>query len=246
MTDPKSDLTAVIWDFDGTLADTRFKNLSVNRRIVAEVTGRPWTEFAAVRSIEAYDEAVRRAPNWRELYRENFGFSDDECDRAASVWAAYQLEDRTPAPIFDGLPAVIAELAGRPQGIVSQNARDHMIERLTEAGLHHHFGSIVGYEEVPPGRQKPDPDGLLMCLEELTGFQPGIALYIGDHEGDVLCALNTNAALKDRGAGLLIETVGAFFADGSNSTTWTHQPTYSAQDPEDVPAIIASLRNESV
>jgi beta-phosphoglucomutase-like phosphatase (HAD superfamily) len=177
-------LTAILWDFDGTLADTRHKNLSVNRRIVEELSGRPWPEFTALGTIEAYDEAVRRAVNWRELYRANFGFTDDDCDRAAAVWASYQLQDRTPAPLFEGLPEVVRELADLPQGIVSQNARDHIIEWLAAARLKRHFGSIVGYQEVPLGRQKPHPDGLLVGLEELIGLAPGRALYIGDHEGD--------------------------------------------------------------
>lgn len=234
MADSSGPLIAVIWDFDGTLADTRFKNLSVNRRIVHEITGTPWRHYHALKTIEAYDAAARDAANWRELYRQNFGFTDEECDRAAAVWADYQLEDSTPAPIFDGLAEVIARLADLPQGIVSQNARDHIIERLTDAGLRRYFGSIVGYQEVPLGTQKPDPDGLLICLEELTRFSPGIALYIGDHEGDVLCAMNTNEALNDRGVDVRVTTVGAFFADGSDGSSWTHKPCYRAFTPGEI------------
>ena len=40
---PADRVAAVIWDFDGTLVDTRAKNIAVNRRIIEAVTGRPWT-----------------------------------------------------------------------------------------------------------------------------------------------------------------------------------------------------------
>ena len=33
-----SPVTAILWDFDGTLVDTRAKNMRVNRRIIEEVT----------------------------------------------------------------------------------------------------------------------------------------------------------------------------------------------------------------
>jgi phosphoglycolate phosphatase-like HAD superfamily hydrolase len=235
-------LTAILWDFDGTLADTRHKNLSVNRRIVEELSGRPWPEFTALGTIEAYDEAVRRAVNWRELYRANFGFTDDDCDRAAAVWASYQLQDRTPAPLFEGLPEVVRELADLPQGIVSQNARDHIIEWLAAARLKRHFGSIVGYQEVPLGRQKPHPDGLLVGLEELIGLAPGRALYIGDHEGDTLCAAATSRVLRRRGIDLEVLSVAATFADGGDQERWRCRPDYTAARPADVPPIVRRLR----
>jgi HAD superfamily hydrolase (TIGR01549 family) len=235
-------LTAILWDFDGTLADTRYKNLSVNRRIVEEISGRRWAEFTALGTIEAYDEAVCRAANWRELYRANFAFTDDDCDRAAAVWASYQLEDRTPAPLFEGLPEVVRELADLPQGIVSQNARDHIIEQLAKARLERHFGSIVGYQEVPLGRQKPDPDGLLVGLEALTGFAPGRALFIGDHEGDALCAAATGRVLERRGIDLELLSVAAMFADSGDHERWQCRPDYTAVRPADILTIVDRLR----
>jgi HAD superfamily hydrolase (TIGR01549 family) len=234
-------LTAILWDFDGTLADTGHKNLSVNRRIVSEVTGQPWHEFTALGTIDAYDEAVRRAANWRELYRANFGFTDHDCDRAASAWASYQLQDRTPAPLFDGLREVVRKLAGLPQGIVSQNARDHIIEQLAEARVGQYFGSIVGYEEVPLGRQKPDPDGLLAGLAALTGFAPGHALYVGDHEGDAVCAAAANRVLRQRGIDLEVLSVAAMFANGGDHEHWRCRPDFTAARPADILDIVDQL-----
>ncbi len=234
-------LCAIVWDFDGTLADTRHKNLAINRRIVEDTTGRPWQRFAALATIEAYDAAVRRAANWRELYRRNFSFSDADCERAADVWAERQLADATPVPIFEGLPEVLARLGSFRQGIVSQNARAHMIRLLDEAGIGRHFGSIVGYQEVPLGRQKPDPDGLLACLEELTGWAAGRVLSIGDHEGDVRCAIAANRVLAERGVDQTIVSVGALYADGADDHDWQVRPDHGARTPQDILAIVRHL-----
>jgi hypothetical protein len=37
--------SAVIWDFDRTLADTRVRNLNVTRTFIALVTGRPASAY---------------------------------------------------------------------------------------------------------------------------------------------------------------------------------------------------------
>ena len=43
---------AIVWDFDGTLVDSRHRNLSVNRSIIGELTGRSWREFEALYTID--------------------------------------------------------------------------------------------------------------------------------------------------------------------------------------------------
>ena len=96
-------LKAVIWDFDGTLADTRKRNLNVNRRIVEDTTGRSWTDVAGLSSVEAYSAAWNRVSNWQELYYSAFGLNEEQCAQAALKWAPYQLDDATPVPLFDGL-----------------------------------------------------------------------------------------------------------------------------------------------
>ncbi len=42
---------AIMWDFDGTIVDSRHRNLSVNRKIVERLTGRAWEDFKALTSI---------------------------------------------------------------------------------------------------------------------------------------------------------------------------------------------------
>ncbi len=231
-------LTAVIWDYDGTLVDTLQKNFRVARRIVSRVSGAPPERFCALRSAEAYERALRRAANWRELYRSEFGFSDDETDAAGALWTGYQEDDDTPTTLFDGITEVLASLDGVPQGIVSQNASRTIATVLEREAVAHYFRVIVGYEEVHLRRQKPAPDGLLKCVAELTAAAPGWVLYIGDHETDVRCALHANRELEASGRAVRVKSVGVRFAAPDRADRWPLLPDYTARRPRDILRII--------
>ncbi|HXB54136.1 MAG TPA: HAD-IA family hydrolase [Vicinamibacteria bacterium] len=233
--------TAIIWDFDGTLADTRRRNYNVVRRLIAETTGRALDSIPALASPEIYDQVNRRYFNWRELYAQEFGFNEDETDRLGRLWAAYQLKDDTPTEIFEGIGEVLVGLRQAKHGIVSQNARDQIARTLAGARLAEHFRVIVGYDEVDIKRQKPEPDGLLACLKQLNELAPGRALYVGDHETDVRCARNAQQALAASGLAVEVVSVAACFGGHAGPGAWTQQPDYVAWSPHQVVEIARQL-----
>jgi phosphoglycolate phosphatase-like HAD superfamily hydrolase len=227
-------LTALIWDYDGTLADTRRRNYNVVRRILAEATGGNPDAIPALRSPEVYDAVNRGYLDWRDLYVHEFGFSDEETDRLGRLWTRYQLADDTPAPVFDGIGTVLGALRFLPHGVVSANGRSQIARSLREANLHEEFRWIVGWEDVPIRRQKPEPDGLVGCLERLTGLAAGVVLYVGDHETDVRCAENARRAFALRGCEIRIVTVAACFTRSDGAAAWSSRPDYTAAHPHDV------------
>ena len=234
-------LRAILWDFDGTLVDTRARNMSVNRRIVREITGRSWQDFPVLRSQSVYDAAQRAAVNWREFYRTNCGFSDDQIDGAGDRWAPYQAEDPTPVPLVEGVAKTLDGFDGLPEGIVSQNARETIESVLSSHGLGRRFDCIVGYAEVPMSRQKPAPDSLLLGLEELTALAPGRALYIGDHATDLCCVDNANRELEARGLELRVVSIAALWGPGLVDHGWAAGADLSAATPLDVVEIVRHL-----
>jgi HAD superfamily hydrolase (TIGR01549 family) len=234
-------LKAVIWDFDGTLADTRKRNLSVNRRIVEQVTGRPWQEVAALSSVEAYVAAWSRVGNWQELYTSAFGLTDQECATAAQRWAVFQLDDPTPVPLLNGIADTLEQLRRLPQAVVSQNERSTISQILRDNRVDHYFSAIVGYAEVPFDRQKPAPDGLLSALDIIGIEEPATVLYVGDHETDILCATNTNRDLVAIGRELRFLSVAALYLDGTNHLNWSIAPDYRVYSPSEIAQLVEGL-----
>jgi HAD superfamily hydrolase (TIGR01549 family) len=234
---PSRSLTAILWDFDSTLADTRARNFQVVRRVMADATGKPADHVPALRSREVYDRVNRSYANWRDLYRKEFGFSEEETDRVGRMWTEYQLADETPAPVFRGVKAALAALAHLPHGIVSMNGRRQIERSMQAAALAPYFRSVVGWEDVDIRRQKPEPDGILACLERVSGGAPGTVLYVGDHETDVRCAARANEELQRRGAEVEVVAVLACFAGAVSHDHWPVRPTFTARRPRDVVAV---------
>lgn len=228
---------AVIWDYDGTLVDTTVKNLRVTRAIMPLVSGRPLESFPALASVEAYRAADRRAANWRELNSREFGLRGSQVDEAGRLWAVYQSQDQTPVPFFEGLEAALVRLKDVPMAVFSQNSREEIKRSLVEAGLSGYFGSIIGYEEVTFGRQKPAPDGLLFCLKEM-GIGRGTVFYVGDHDTDAECASRADSALVRRGSALKVVAIGAEFGDLGVGRSWSPAPDHVARKPSEVADLV--------
>jgi len=231
-------ICAIIWDYDGTLVDSRQKNLNVTRKIVSKILKGDPTEIPTLSSLEKYHRAHIKATNWREFYKASFGLTEAQTDDAGRMWTGYQLEDQTTIPLIDGVGEIIFSLRRFPQGIVSQNSRENIINYLQQKKLHSYFKSIIGYEEVDLDKQKPNPEGLMMCIERLTDFKPGVVIYIGDHETDVQCALNAKDILREKSPDTKIISVGAFYGFNVDTSGWKALPDYQIKNAGEIVKIV--------
>jgi HAD superfamily hydrolase (TIGR01549 family) len=217
--------------------DTRHKNLAVTRAIVESVKQRPASTFAALRSVDQYVAALMRTTNWRDFYGDEFDMPEAEVDRVGRLWAEYQLADETHSAAFPGIPQALGALADLPHGIVSQNGRANIRSILEANDISHYFASVIGYEEVDLKRQKPAPDGLLQCLEELTQLRPGYVFYVGDHATDALCAAEARAVLRRRDAPVDVVSI-AMFHDTEPVDTWPVAPDHAVRHPADIVTVV--------
>jgi HAD superfamily hydrolase (TIGR01549 family) len=231
-------ICAIIWDYDGTLVDSRQKNLNVTRKIVSKLLKGDPSEIPALSSLSNYHQAHIKATNWREFYKESFDLTEEQTDDAGRMWTEFQLEDQIPIPLIDGVEDVIFSLNKYPQGIVSQNSRENIIQYLKQKNLLPYFKSIIGYEEVDLEKQKPNPEGLMMCIERLTDFKPGVIIYIGDHETDVRCTVNANNILSENKKDIKIVSIGAFYGFNVDTSGWSVLPDYQIQNAADIKSIV--------
>jgi HAD superfamily hydrolase (TIGR01549 family) len=237
-----TNIRAIIWDYDGTLVDTRHKNLNVTRNIIESIIETDAEEFSALRSLENYSLANRRASNWRELYRQELNLTEKQIDEAGRLWTAYQLSDNTEVTFYEGIEAVIRDLAEFRHGIVSQNSRSGIMQNLGKKQLLPFFKYIVGYEEVDLKKQKPEPDGLLNCMEKLSAIESGYVCYIGDHETDAICVRAANRVLQEENATVKIFSIGACYESGMDTSTWVTRPDFEAQTVEDILKIVDKIK----
>lgn len=231
-------LCAFIWDYDGTLVDTQHKNLNVTRKIVESFPGLTADDYTALQSIEKYGLANNKWLNWREFYEYEMHFSENQIDAAGRLWTAYQLMDQTPVPFYPGIEKVIRRLKKFPQGIVSQNSRGSIIRQLEQSELLPFFKYIVGYEEVDFRKQKPNPEGLMKCINKLSLPESGCIFYIGDHITDVQCADRANRILEDSRPGIQIISIGAYYHSENNRSTWPIHPDFEIYRVEDIIDIV--------
>ena len=233
---------AVIWDYDGTLVDTRQKNLNVTRKIVKSIAGIDPMAIPALQTIEQYMLANTSALNWRDFYSREFHLTEEQIDAAGRAWTEFQQEDTTPTPLFDGIHEVIEALRALPHGVVSQNSRLTISTVLHGCGLLPYFLSIIGYEEVDLRRQKPAPDGVLLCIRELVDSEEGLIMYIGDHETDARCAFNAATALRASGSGIELRSIGILHLPASDVSGWSIKPDYEARCTQDIARIILGMQ----
>jgi len=235
---------AIIWDYDGTLVDTHIKNLNVTRRIIEQITGKEPGNIFALANVNNYRVIIKKAENWRTLYKNEFHLNELEIDEAGRLWTEFQLEDETEVPFYDGITEVIKSLKEYPHGIVSQNSRENMIRFLQKNKMLKYFKSILGYEEVGTDKQKPAPDGLMQCISELVPHKRGTVIYIGDNETDIRCAINANKVYKENGSYINVLSMGAFYDADNNISSWKVQPDFIAEKVENIIEIIKTVESE--
>ena len=189
---------AILWDYDGTLADSSKKNIEVTveilRRFIPDVDENVPEPLA---SRASYQDAYGRMSDWKELYRICYGLDYEQVRAAGAMWSEAQLSNKTFSDIFDGIPEVLSALSPIPMGICSQNGAEIIRRSLKHHGILEYFGAVVGYDDVPYEGQKPAPDAFFVCLDRLGISERNLSfVYVGDHSVDIAFGRNAEAELK--------------------------------------------------
>jgi len=170
--------TAVLFDLDGTLIDTKSLYIEAYRQAVQpyvrkELTPddikalRPTSELAFLRAV---------------VHDTHF----DAC--LADFYQAYEtLHQHRFAGVYPGIPATLAALldAGIPMGLVTGKSRRSWEITRAVIELPVTFDALIFDDDVRA--PKPDPHGLELAVEAM-GVDPGRALYVGDTLTDMEAA----------------------------------------------------------
>jgi phosphoglycolate phosphatase len=182
MIGPKRDVegwkpAAVLFDFDGTLADS-YPAITASVNHVRQLHALPPLHETEVRCH------VGRGPEY--LLRQTVPGADS--DRALAGYLAHHPQVmRQGTRLFPGVVEMLRGLtqAGIRLAVCSNKPRAFTCELLDHLGIADRFEVVLGPHDVP--RPKPAPDMLLTALLRL-GISPEQALYVGDMVIDITCA----------------------------------------------------------
>lgn len=205
----------VLFDFDGTLADTIPLIVASFQHTIAHVLGEQVSEIEARSWIgrTLVDTFGERNPDHADLlvttYREWNLAHHDELIRAV-----------------DGIPEVLDALVanGSRVGVVSSKSEQTVRRGLEAVGLRHDFAVLVGLEAT--SLHKPHPDPLLHAAEVLA-VDPTACAYVGDAVVDVRAA---------RAAGM--RAVGVTWGAGTHEELRAAGPAALADTAHDLLGIL--------
>ncbi|HEU4674303.1 MAG TPA: HAD-IA family hydrolase [Candidatus Limnocylindrales bacterium] len=203
----------VVFDWDGTLADSLALFFRANAAVMAEL-GVP------------FDEATYRrhySPDWRVAYR-RLGVPDGRLDEAARLWRERfdaRSGDTRPLP---GAVAAVERLVGHglSVGVVTAGDRRVVEPQIAAFGLERYVAACVYGDDLETA--KPDPAPLRRALA-LMGRSERAAetAYVGDAPDDMRMAkaagcpavgieslLGEAATLRDAGAAAVYPSVAAW------------------------------------
>lgn len=170
----KSKFDAVVFDLDGTLADTFSTVLRLFNRVMLDRTGRQWRleemlpYFGPPESVmfqRMFPDAELHEPMIADYFR-------------------FSREDGHEIKPFDGIHELVSELksSGVKLGVFSAANTEAARIRVGHAGLLDFFDEIIGGDSVT--NSKPHPDGLLHLMDRFA-VDPSATIYIGDMVADV-------------------------------------------------------------
>lgn len=164
-------LKAIIFDFDGVLADTEPLHFTVFQRVLQE-EGLPLSEHDYYQKYVGFDD---RGCFHAVLSEHSRDAAPETIHRLVERKAAMMLGHLTTTRVvYPGAVEFVKNVAGRYRRAIVSGALRHEIEMiLTTAGMRSDFEHITAAEDVQDG--KPAPDGYLHALQALNQRAPLLA-----------------------------------------------------------------------
>jgi pyrophosphatase PpaX len=168
--------STLIFDLDGTLADTLPLIYESFNAAVFPITGKPLSP-----------EEIRGLFGPPDNYIIRNMLDPEHHDEAIGRYVAtYERRHRDLVELFDGIAELLqdAHAAGRRLAIVTGKSRNTALMTLDILGVLDRFDVVYAGDDVE--FQKPDPMALVMALDDLAHDDPAHAVMIGDSAADVI------------------------------------------------------------
>ena len=179
-----SQVAAVLFDIDGTLADSDDAMVDAIARPLSRL-GWPAPHQAARRLVMAFETPV----NWAITLHDRLGLDRRPAGRECPEPATGDQPGRF--RLVPGVPAMLRELAGRyPMAIVTTRSHSDTDSFLAQFELASYFGAVVTRGNTR--RIKPHP-GPIQRAADMLAVPVGQCLMVGDTTPDIVAARRAGA-----------------------------------------------------
>lgn len=187
----------IIFDFDGTLADTTATILATYGMAIAELGADSRTDAECKATI-----GIPLKEGFRQLFPD---FSESRLNECVNTYRRIFNENkqRLVPQLYPGVKETLDELAGTgvQMTIASSRSRESLVEFCEKCGIIRYFTLILGADDV--AHPKPNPEPVHMTLERLKQVADQ-TVVVGDMPVDIAMG---------RGAGCT--TVGVTYGNSS-------------------------------
>ncbi len=199
-------ITAILFDWDGTLMDSSQMGFMAFTKMFADMD----MHFTS----EVYEKVY--SPNWYSMY-EALGLPREKWPQADRLWLHHYGEE--PAGLVAGARRAVEELRrrGYSLGVVSSGSESRVRREISELGLTGTFEVIICNEDS--ANKKPHPEGLQKAMEAMRK-ESGVCAYVGDSPQDIemgraACVLTVavpssypgSRRLRDAGPDIYLESI---------------------------------------
>ncbi len=216
-------LQAVVFDFDGVLADTALdiaasiratqRNFNIPEMTTPEIMS--YVGFGAKHLIDhtvpaGDEETMREVLRWYKQY-----YAEHPCDETV---------------LFPGIQETLDTFraAGVQMSIVSNKPEAITLLIVEKLGIQDYFTRIIGPESVT--NMKPDPEGLLLCAKAM-GAKPEACMMVGDSYTDIVAG-------KRAGFG---KNCAVFYGYGNREKLQAEHAEYSVTHGEQIAELCREL-----
>ncbi len=165
---PKPPYKALIFDCDGTLADTlpvHFQTWSAALKAVGADISRDWY----------YEYCGTSAEEMLHILKASFGYTFDSTSVIAARQQHYQTLNNTIKEV-QAVADIVRDHYGKvPMAVASGGERTVLEATLDTIGLRHFFNTIVSIDDVDRG--KPEPDIFLLASQRLNVAPQACIVY---------------------------------------------------------------------
>ena len=164
-------ITTLLFDWDGTLADSASLGLTAFQKTFADL--------GVAFPLEVYEATY--SPNWYATYKA-LGLAEEKWQAADNLWLKHYGEQT--AQLIEGAAQTLLDLKqkGYRLGVVSSGSESRVGREIEQATLSELFEVVVCNEHIV--NKKPHPEGLEIALGRL-GSPSSKSCYVGDAPEDI-------------------------------------------------------------